>query len=139
MYSSSASFCILVMRGILLFCLLSGLFLSGGEGVRLLPFPDSELPDRSASITSFGGFKSFQLSVGSSENSDGICQLKLRARALDQSAGGNSSIEVPLRAAIATTVRIGSFERNTSNTTASFTILSGRAPPVSDPNRSRNS
>ena len=139
MYANSVRFCIFGMRAILLFCLLTGLFCSSGEGLRLLPFPDTGTNRISADNANFGGSLSFQFGAYQLDNNDGIYQLKFQARHLAQPAAGTNFSDVRFAAKLSPNAAAFIFEFPSAGRAATLGVPSGRAPPVSDSIKSRNS
>ena len=135
MDSFSARFCIYLMRGILLSCLLTGLLCSSGEGIRLFPLPDAERASVSSVGKVFVGFNSFQFGGHRFEKSEGACTLKFHERDTEKS-DGNASLEIRFSVGPSHWLSASVHEPGIVTASASFDVPSGRAPPVSDPQNS---
>jgi hypothetical protein len=78
------------MRWIFIFCVLTGLFFSGGEGVQLFPFPVME-GDNSKTTSSFQerNSKSYAFSIYNSANHTSLFKSKFQKHACQYLSGAH--------------------------------------------------
>jgi hypothetical protein len=118
------------LRRSLLIPLLLGLLFSGGEGITLLPFPDT--PTRSSDNNAWPSSSSSEERIEIDKNKSSIL-VKLSVRDIIQFAGAYSIAF--LFSGNASALEVGSehsYERPVTLTTAFPTCISGRAPPFSE-------